>query len=541
MLFSRYGHSCKLVGKYILVTITICCFQSSTVLGYRQYNESCFKENTNTTDLASQKLNVVDLPGLPTPTNTTVEANHTSVDEDEDDRTCDTSRDLICTSGICKPSCPLKPPISDSYYSNSPSTLYDMGKQKCVVWLRPGSLDYSYGLSESRTIRRSICDTESDCPSNSECKSAYVGASNGGYKTLCTCKQNYTTDYTNNMCLELKEYGETCSLISQCNSSIYLHSNIICLDSKCQCPYSPTNQIHYDTKTKQCVTYPGKPCTVDGVRLFCAGGSTCEFGPGYSLPYTCQCNMYDTKAPDNESCLAGHGRVCGPTKKCDSRKGFSCINGKCSCQSEKHQKYISEPSFFGRRGRCLSTIGSKCFPVTANQTWSNCISTSTCINGTCQCPTGSSSSANNTMCSANYGEPCSLDQVSRDPCNEERGLKCINKKCVCGKLTKSSVQFYSYDHDSRSCNFSKPLPVIETDEDIRCDQNISAISLKQVVPTTTTDSSTSLSWIQVIMISSLFLIFALAVIYRNKVLNHCRELQNRITSNDVATIDNDVL
>ena len=536
MLCLRNSNWCKLLVTHIFaVIITVSCVKDPAVFGFQQYHESC-SEQSNPNSSFSESWNstvplIVVYPeynygtSLNLTTNTTIEVTHSTVNVENE--TCDTSKDLTCIKGSCQPNCHLKRSL---YIPKTvPRTMYDMVKQRCVAKLLE-DMDYMYSYRRYSVY----CSDDSECPTNAECMILHTeyGSAHG----VCVCKDNFTTDSTNNMCLESKGYGENCSMGAQCRnpSSSYPYiPNTICLDSKCRCPYSSTNQIYYNPKLKRCYTNPGQICKLSEVGLYCGGGSTCERASSYPSLYKCKCGLYDFISSDNETCVSGYGRVCGVTKKCNSKMGLQCINGVCTCSSGKHQKYIS---YDGRvdGGRCVSKIGSKC----SNQTISDCIDSSTCINGICRCSAGTSPAANNTICSANYREPCNVHIDYELECNSEQGLSCINQKCLCGKLNASSIQFYSYDQNSSFCNFSNPLPLIETDGDLKCNQNMSDVSLKQI---DAASSSDILSWMQVIIISSVCLMLLLGIIYRNKILKCCKSSTLETASNNARNTEDDIL
>ena len=145
-----------------------------------------------------------------------------------------------------------------------------------------------------------------------------------------------------------------------------------------------------------------------------------------------------------------------------------------------------------------------------------------------------------------YNESCLKEDTRNLPLqqlSEQHNVTLIN---ITTNTTLAEPSHASVDSGNRTCgqskDFSKPLPVIETDEDMRCEQNICGISMKQqVAHATATDLPTSLILFRVIMMSSVLLNFVFVLIYRNTIFGRCVRSKNRSNSNRVATIDNEVL
>ncbi len=470
MFRNQYLQFCTVsVGLCLLIEISVV----PSVFGLRNNGESCWESIPSTPSSFSES----GING----TQTTPEGIISS------DGECDYNKDLVCIDGNCQCRQTLTP-----YSSKNPVLglitrffleyrIYDRENDRCVVQQTlPLGHEGLFHLYHSTTC----LNRSADCPTPTECftyRKRFFDL-RAPHFYFCRCRAPLVLDRVTNFCRKRKGYGETCSSSDQCqvlpwysmlrNTDMDYYGydddgpflrNGVCLNSKCTCP--PSSLTIYDPKSKSCASLPGGDCMFSKYK--CLGGSECSNYTYSSFPPTCKCQELDELSTDGTMCLGGHFKRCGPERICNAGQGLICINGQCQCKSPKYEVYGSR---LGIR-RCLARVGSPCSNLEGNSNLSNCVPSSTCLEGKCECGPGLTPSSNKLGCYRNYGESCLEIKYSPPAwnftCDPHRRFICgVNGTCVCDstfvifnhRKPSPTYVFYKYDRNTRMCEFPSRNP-----------------------------------------------------------------------------------
>lgn len=247
---------------------------------------------------------------------------------------------------------------------------------------------------------------------------------------LCTCYP-VSSAYLNKFLG--KSHEESCAADTDpCNSVKFLS----CMDGKCECA-APTEMI-YDNDRDSCTALASFSClrsipdslpdtsnSVQSPKLYytpCVTNAKCIY-PGD----TCQCDFRFYEAA-NHTCVQQHnyGAECSLDEHCDEFRFFSCINGKCSCDSSKNHTYDQ------KNDKCMVPVGNSCKVIEFQSISEDffrtdeCPEHAACDQGTCRCKDGYRIT-NDKTCGKELGDSC---DAMDNKCSDIQ-FTCRNQKCSC--------------------------------------------------------------------------------------------------------------
>lgn len=241
------------------------------------------------------------------------------------------------------------------------------------------------------------CYDMRDCVPNALCRSP--GRLNPvDTDATCTCKEGYYTT-SNGTCEWKRGYGETCTESKQCQDA----SDLICsVHGRCEC--NSTISV-FDETRMTCVRLAGASCSN---QQQCVAHAKCK-NPLYWIHYEsfspnakCECEeeLGYTNANDGTCIIDYYGGKCdiGLGQLCS--KKFSCVDGRCLCQYEDHQKYDYKTK------SCISLIKGPC-----DNTSNLCVKNAHCLvteEGISECRCKHGFIAVNRGCELTFGQACSV-------------------------------------------------------------------------------------------------------------------------------------